>query len=317
MSDRDVIMKLAKVIIAAAWADGEINNDEINALKDLLFQLPRTGSYQATQLSGQEWARLEMYIEVPIGEAERARLVADLNDALKSDRDRELVLEALQNMIEADGVVDEDEQAVVAEIMAAVESAETGALSGLQRLIGGAVQRRSAAVANAPNREAFFDDFVKNKVYFGVSQRLQIDQKEIKISDAELRKLSLAGGLMAKVAYVDREVKDSEFEGIVSAMQAHWNIGLEAATFVAEVAVSAVDVNYDTFRMMREMTTSTSEEERRRFLDVLFTVAGADGDVSYDETEEIRTISRGLNMSHKEFIDAKVKYLDARQAASS
>jgi uncharacterized tellurite resistance protein B-like protein len=316
VSDRDVVMKLAKVIIAAAWADGEVNNDEVNALKDLLFQLPRTGSYQATQLTGQEWARLEMYIESPVGEAERARLVADLHDALRSDRERELVIQALQNVIEADGVVDEDEKAVVAEIQAAIESAETGALGGLQRLIGGAVQRRSEAVANAPNREAFFDDFIKNKVYFGVSQRLQMDQKEINISDEELRKLSLAGGLMAKVAYVDREVKESEFEGIVSAMQTHWHIGLEAATFVAEVAVSAVDVNYDTFRMMREMATSTSEEERRGFLDILFTVAGADGDVSYDETEEIRIIARGLNMSHKEFIDAKVKDLDARQAAS-
>lgn len=36
----NVIMALAKVMIAAAWADGSVNNDEINSLKDLLFQLP-------------------------------------------------------------------------------------------------------------------------------------------------------------------------------------------------------------------------------------------------------------------------------------
>jgi prephenate dehydrogenase len=38
MAKSKAVMALAKVMIAAAWADGSINNDEINSLKDLLFQ---------------------------------------------------------------------------------------------------------------------------------------------------------------------------------------------------------------------------------------------------------------------------------------
>ena len=315
MSDKEFMMKLAKVIIAIAWADGEISNDEINCLKDLLFQLPKIGYKQGLQLNGQEWARLEMYIETPVDAAERARLVADLQDALDSPERKQLAQEALRNMVESDGIVSDDEKAVVAEIDAALTSTDTGFLVGLQRLLGGAMERRSEAVASAPNREAYYDDFLKNKVYYSVSQRLQIDQTDLDLSDDELRKLGLVGGLMAKIAQIDREVTDEEFEGMIKAMQSHWRVSPEAAAFVAEVAISAIDLTYDVHRMMRELVTWTTEEERRQLLVVLFEVAAADGQISIDETEEIRLIARGSNLSHKDFINAKLEVMD-RQPSS-
>ncbi|HCB49837.1 MAG TPA: hypothetical protein DEP47_09990, partial [Chloroflexi bacterium] len=58
MNDRDVILKLARVIIAVAWTDGEISNEEINALKDLLFSMRRSGFDDVMQFSAQEWERL-------------------------------------------------------------------------------------------------------------------------------------------------------------------------------------------------------------------------------------------------------------------
>jgi uncharacterized tellurite resistance protein B-like protein len=250
-----------------------------------------------------------MYIETPVGPAERARLVADLQDALRRPRHRELALRAVQDVVLADGVLTDGEQNVVAEIQAAIESAEVGLLAGLQRLVGTAVQRRSAVVANTPNREDFFQDFIKNKVYYAVSQRLKLDGSVLEIPEKELRTLSLAGGLMAKIAHIDRQVTESEFNAIVEALQTHWRIDIKEATLVAEVAVSAVHVTYDTHRMMREMATSATVEERRRYLVALFAVAAADGKLSIEEHEEIRIIARGLNLSHKEFIRAKLTAL--------
>ena len=55
MADKQFIMDLAKLVIAAAWADGELTNEEVNALKDLLFMLP--------DLSGEEWLGLELYMD--------------------------------------------------------------------------------------------------------------------------------------------------------------------------------------------------------------------------------------------------------------
>jgi uncharacterized tellurite resistance protein B-like protein len=311
MSDKNLILTLAKVIIAAAWADGEMTLEEINSLKELLFRLPRAGGVQIT---GREWARLEMYIESPVDAAERARLVELLQAALRTPKDRALALSALEDLIQADGVVTDEERAVVEEIKTAIEAVDLGMIGQLGRLIRGTVQRRSQAVADAPNREEYFEDFIKNKVYYAVQQRLNLGQVELDIPEADLRKLSLAGGLMAQVAHVDREVTEDEFDRMVHALQASWDITPEAAAFVAEVAVSKVSADLDYFRLTRQFSTSTTEVERVRFLDVLFAVADADGRVSHDEIEEIRRIARSLNLTHKQFIGAKLKIPRERRA---
>ncbi len=311
MSDKNLILTLAKVIIAAAWADGEMTLEEINGLKDLLFRLPRAGG---TQITGREWAMLEMYIESPVGTAERARLVELLQAALRTPKDRALALSALEDLIQADGVVTDEERAVVEEIKTAIEAVDLGVIGQLGRLIQGPVQRRSQAVANAPNREEYFEDFIKNKVYYAVRQRLNLGELDLDIAEADLRKLSLAGGLMARVAHVDREVTEDEFDMMVNALQAGWDITREAAAFVAEVAVSEISADLDYFRLTREFSTSTTEDERVRFLDVLFAVADADGQVSHEEIEEIRGIARSLNLTHKKFIGAKLKIPRGRRA---
>ena len=84
MSDKDLILKLARVLIAVSWADGQVSNEEINSLKDLLFRLRASGFDDSIQFSAQEWARLDMYIETPVGDEERTRLVVDLQNSLRS-----------------------------------------------------------------------------------------------------------------------------------------------------------------------------------------------------------------------------------------
>jgi uncharacterized tellurite resistance protein B-like protein len=83
----------------------------------------------------------------------------------------------------------------------------------------------------------------------------------------------------------------------------------KTAVFIIEVAVAEVTAAQDVFRMYREFSTMTTEDERVRFVEALFAVAAADGDVSFDETEEIRNIARGLNLYHHQFIEAKQRAL--------
>lgn len=301
--DRARMMSLAKVLIAAAWADGEISLDEQNSLRDIIFHLSDTG----VTLSAQEWAMLEMYIESPVGADERARLVADLQDAVRNEAERAFVLEALQQMAFADGVSGDEEQQVIKEIEAAVKDADTGLLDGLNRLLGRSLSRRTAAVANAPDRAAYFEDYLNNKVYYETSRVLREEGRSLALSDEEMRKLGLAGGLMARIAKVDQSVSDSERAAMIEILVNHWGLDREAAVFVTTVAESSLDVTYDYYRMTREFATSTTPEERKAFLTALFLIAAADEGVSFDETEEIRMVARGINLSHEDFIAAKLR----------
>lgn len=299
MAKPQLIMTLAKVIIAAAWADSEVSHEEINSLKDLLFRLPN--------LDARDWASLEIYIDSPIEHGERLRLIEELTRAMSSRADKELALKALDDLIHADGELPEAEERVADEIRQAIQDADVGVIGGIGKLVKGSIQRRSEAVANAPNREAYLEDFIKNRVYYGVRRRMQEKDDSPDIPDSELRKLSLAGGLMARVAHIDREVTDGEIDAMVRALQENWNSSQEHAALVAEVAVSAVAEDMDFYRMAREFFTCTKEDERVQFLDVLFAVADGDGMVTTPETEGIRRISMNLKMTHRQFINAKLK----------
>lgn len=299
MAKPQLIMTLAKVIIAAAWADGEISHEEINSLKDLLFRLPN--------LEARDWASLEIYIDSPVGPEERLRLTDTLSRAMSSRADKELALGALDDLVHADGELPEAEEKVAEEIRQSIEEADVGLIGGIGKLVMGSIQRRSEAVAAAPNREAYLEDFIKNRVYYGVRRRLDESDDQPDLPDSDLRKLSLAGGLMARIAHIDREVTKGEIEAMERAMQENWRCTTEQAALVAEVAVSAVAEDMDFYRMAREFFTCTTEVERVQFLDVLFAVADGDGMVSTPETEGIRRISMNLKLTHRQFIDAKLK----------
>lgn len=298
MSDANFILTLGKVIIAAAWADGEVAHEELNCLKDLLFRLPG--------LTGREWAMLDMYIESPVGAAERKRLVEQLQNELRSSRDKSLALQNLDDMVAADGIVSEEEKAIIEEIKSQIETANVSVFGQLGRVVRDSIQRREAALSDAPNREEHLEDFIKNKVYYGVQRRLELGEVSLDIPEDRLRKLSMVGGLMARVAHVDLVVTNEEFEVIVNSLKNEWGISQDEATFVTEVAVSEVGPDMDYYRLTREFFTSTNEEERRKFLNVLFSVANADGFVSSKEIEEVRTIANSLRLTHKQFIDAKL-----------
>jgi uncharacterized tellurite resistance protein B-like protein len=307
MARRKLIFALAKVIIAAAWADGRITNEEVNSLKDLLFQIP--------EMTARDWARLEIYLDSPIDEESRARLVADLQDALRTPRDRQLVLQRLQEIIAADGEVTEAERQVFAEIRADIERVDVSLIGQLGHLLVGPISRRSQIVSDAPNRELFLDDFMRNRIYYYVRMRMQEKNTELHIPETDLRKLSLAGGLLAQVAQVDREIKPSELEAIRLNLPKLWQVDSGAAALVAEVAAAEIGKVLDYYRLAREFFEATSEKERLAMLELMFAVAAADGIASYEEIEAIRQFANLLKLTHKQFIAAKLTLPPERRAS--
>lgn len=195
--NRKLAETLDKVIAAVGWADQQLSSEEIENLKDLLFQ------FQRSVIDPREDAIYDMYLKSPVEEAERERLIKELRETIWSPEDKTFVLAALKRTVEADGTITDDEQAVLNKINTTIESIDTGVLGDLRRLINAAMRRRSQAIRNAPNREKYLEDFLVNKVYYEVRRRLELSKLDLPIPDQELRKLSIVGGWMAHVARTD------------------------------------------------------------------------------------------------------------------
>lgn len=301
MADRALAMALAKVMIAAAWADGHLANDEINSLKQVLTRLGQTGGRPEMELTATDWAELEIYLHSPVDADERARLVAALAQTLRGKRDQQIAQEALDHLFAADGVHTTEERNAAAEINAALAAADVGILGQIGRLVRG-----FGRAPAGPNRERYLEEFLNNRIYFAVRQRLgKAPADALGISAEEAHTLALAGGLLARVAHVDQQVTSAEFAQIVAVMIAEWGIDHERATLVAEVAVAENAAELDFYRLTKEFADSTSVAQRERFLAALFAVAAADGAISAAENAEISRINANINLTHAQFVQAR------------
>ena len=299
---KETTMALAKVLIAAAWADGLPSHDEVNSLKDILFSLP--------DMTADDYANLEIYLDSPISEEESARLIEDLRKNLTNSKERSYAISMLEKLISADGEETEQERAFLEDVTTELESGGFGIMKSLSGMLGGAMKRRSKAVENKPNRELQIDDFKKNKIFYTLNREIPESGLDFNdIPEDKLRKLSLASGLMARVAYVDEKVEPAEQAGIRNSLEKVWGLTSKESDFVAQVALSEYARGMDNYRLSRQFFENTTEDERVKFLDVLFAVAASDGEISYDETEEIRKIASALKLTHKQFIDAKLRAL--------
>lgn len=302
MAKHPLAMALAKVIIAAAWADGHLATDEVNALKNLLAEMGQLGGYGEMALTAEEWAELEIYLYSPVDAAERQRLVESLADTLRGSGDRSLALTAIDRLLGADRVHTDEERQVAAEIRSALLSVDLGPIALLGRLVRGALRARPTV----PNREQYLEEFLHNRIYYAVRQRLgKAPEEDLGIPAAEARKLALAGGLLAEVARIDQQVSPAEADALTAALAAGWHISPTGAAVVSAAALAESADGLDFYRLCEEFASSTSVEERIHFLDALFAVAAADGAISGEESAAISRITYSIKLPHEEFVAAK------------
>ena len=300
---KDLILTLAKALIAAAWSDGEINLDERNCLKELLFNL--------RELSARDWASLEIYLAAPLEEVERAQILEGLKAAIRSPADKRLANEALGRMVKSGGQTNEEHDLIVSEIMEAIQKTSVDPLSHLGKAIRAPLRERRALLLHASTREAELENFIRNRIAFHLSRQI-IDAPVPDISDDDIQLWSAAGGLLARVAHVDRKVTAEERAAMTLALRKHWDLPDHILATLVDIALDEISRGLDFYNLSRQFYRRSDQVERRHFVSSLFMIALADGELSYDEIEEIRHIARGLKLSHRQMIEARLKATEAQ-----
>lgn len=302
MSKDIFTMDLSKLLIAAAWVDGKLQNEEINSLKDLIFSLEG--------INAEQWAELEIYIDSPVTSQERDELLNKVLGQIKTEQDKVFIIDTLEKLVQADGIVGDKEAKVMSELKEEIVSVKTGVLATISQIIKGAINKRSDQYLSSTQRETMIGDFIKNTIYYQLVSDAKKKGLEINLNDQKIRKLCFAGGLMAKVAAVDSEISDEEKKAMKKYLSGLWGLSEIEAELVAEISCQRILKGLDYYRLTRGFCECTNYDERRIFLACLFQIANACKKTSFDETEEIRTISQSLKLTHKDFIAAKLTISD-------
>lgn len=284
---------LGRVMIAAAWADGELSATERTALGDLLFSLP--------DLDGESWRALSADIDRPFPAEHLEVLLEQLRARIRDEQDRQLARAAIEDLSSRLGA-NTPEASALREALDRITTPQVGTPSTNEswwKRLSASVRQHAERIAQVNDRERAVQRALDAKIAAALPDLHDL-------APDELRRLSLAASILAHVVRLDGVVDDGERVALRLALEEHYGLAPEMASVVTELALDEVATGIDLHALMRDFTNVTSEDQRQRFLAAVFRVAAGDGRASYDEIEEVRRIGRGLLLSHRHFISAKL-----------
>ncbi|MDT7042653.1 TerB family tellurite resistance protein [Candidatus Nitronereus thalassa] len=296
MANKDFILDLGKLMIGIAWTDGQLHPEEINALKELLFLLP--------DISGEDWRQLELYMTHAVTEVEREELLKRVLNNIRSASERDLALSTLAKLMTVEGGTANAE--VIESIRQDLETKSTGLLAHIMSPLKKSLKSRASHYSGASSREDRIEDFIKNTIFYQLSSELEARDHKLDIPENEVRKICLAAGLMAHVAWVDNEVCHREREAMSLGLQQLWDLPKDEADLITDMSHTRIMHGLDLVRLTTGFCEYTTIDERKAFLQCLFAIANAATETSHEEIEEIRRIAKALELPHQEFINAKL-----------
>ena len=102
-------LALAKVLGAAAWVDGAINQAEVNVIKSLLHEL-------SPRLTARELERVQRYLEEPVPDAHWLELQTQLAEFTRRRTRLQFAMDRLGALLTADGPMNQAESALIAQV---------------------------------------------------------------------------------------------------------------------------------------------------------------------------------------------------------
>ena len=124
--------------------------------------------------------------------------------------------------------------------------------------------------------------------------------------------LACVSGLLARVAFVDLDIDQSERSQIQQSITKWLSLEQDLAMKITDLVCEETEnlAGTENHLYANYLRDHLPESKRYSILEMLFAVATSDGNADNQESEEIRTISKGLGLEHKHFISARASVKD-------
>lgn len=283
---RERHVALLKVLAAAAWADGRLDPEEIQAIQ---------GRMAALGLGPEDAGEISRLLEAPVSYARAEELTRDLLTHLRTREEREDALARIESLLRAGGL----------------EAAERDLLDGLRGVMGsldtmdsflGKVTGvfRGMFAARAARSEGEVTRNLKNVVLerlhtvSGGAWRGEADA-------ASLNRYTLFGAVLGRVADVEGGMSAPELARIREILERTFFVKPPLLDWVMQSVAESANVNVSRQGLLSEYNRISTMEERQELLDAAFAVASADGAVDKTELEELRLLSNFLWIDPRDF----------------
>jgi len=285
-----------KVLTTIAWADGEVTQSELNLLKSF---------YRKFNLDKDELSELKHYLAAPVSKKEQTELFDQLIHELDSSGEKKQILDALEAMEHASKRVGSEEKELVSEFRALLHrsSITKRSLGKIRNLLGKTI------FTHARDKNPDLEKYFKRKVLKKIELKAAKQGIKMNFSDDKLYFICLFGALMAAVANIDGHFNELEKNALKKVLSGHFDFKGKELKILFEVISELVNQGFDFHEVTTELNNLTTYNEKVNMTDCMLAIGGADGELSHDEAEEIRRITKAMRIPHKVFIESKMKIL--------
>lgn len=294
---------MVKLLVAAAWADGRIQPEEITCLQQLIKRMP--------SLNEEDWKLFNIYLAEPIEETERQLLLREFKASLSNEEDRQLALEFLGCLIRADGKVTQQEKKIVEQMSKVIKSADLTPEGRMDMLLKRAEAGQTPA--DIMLRQQQVDELFGKGIFRSIAAKIPDGPAILKLPVNEYRKMALTGSLLAQVIFDGRDVSDTKLAVMQDVLRTQWNLAREKTAFVAAVAQSPMMLELDLKLLGHKFHEYTAKEERLSFLEIITKVMMGGGTIREADIDEVKSIATHIKLEPAEIkrILDKIPHLQA------
>ena len=294
---------LGKILVSAAWVDGELNQREMNCLKNLILQFPG--------ITFEDWRKLKIYLAYPIGKKEQDSIAKDFIDRVYLTEHRKKAWNALITVLQSDGRVNIEEKKFAEELDAAlVENSESFLRKLKYFLLQHSTNDTQTWSNDLNSRDRLIHEFFDNPVYFLFRKVLLKEDLQIPQTKPELQKICLYAAILCWVSNADEKITLPELKSIRSILVETCGVSNEVAKCIQEVAY-AFDISEIQLRdLTKSLRDVTTKSERNELFMAMSTLVAVDGESSDDELECMRTIAVYLEISTFVWVNALNKIME-------
>ena len=286
-----------KVLATIAWADGEITESELNVLKKF---------YRKFNLDKRALDSLKPYLLAPIPKKEQDKLFRQLAAELGSEKERQEIVAELEAMVNADQKIKDEERALLKEFSGLLRK------SNFTERSLGKVRNFFQATLFKPAHEKnpALCKYFKNSVLQKLEMKNASSKSKMKLDEDEIYFICLLGTLLASVAHVDDHFHDEEKKSLKKILKERFGFTGSELHLLFEVVDEQARSGFDFYEVTTEFNRLCSYNDRVNTVDCFFALAAADGEISYEESEEIRRITKAMHISHSVVKEAKKRMLE-------
>ena len=292
---------LLKVLAAAAWADGRLEREEVNRIKEHMLRF---------SLNPEELREVETLLAAPVSYTRCEELTRELLGLLHTKSDREDVRREIETLLGADGVVTNEEREVL-ESLSRVMEAMTQVDQVLVRMSG--VFRRVFGGRKPGHPPGDIAIYLKNSVLQRLDDLSRGAWRETQDADS-LNRHTLFGAVLGSVAAAEGGITTSEADRIREILETRLGWTPPLLDWTVQAVREAASERLDRQALLSEFNRVADAEERSELLDAAFAVAAADGTLNNTELEELRLISNYLWLSPREFNQIRLRWSAAPEA---